>query len=81
MDQSALKKAVEELQAAGVQVFVSTTDRGVSPPSLPDGARLLDYGSSMSQATELVTHICHLDQVSGTDGWTEHVLTVMITFV
>lgn len=64
MDQSALNKAIEELQASGVQVFVSTTDPGVSP-SLPPRVRLLDYGSTISQAAEFVTHICHLDQVSG----------------
>ena len=63
VDQSALNKAIEELRASGMQVFVSTTDPGVRP-SLPQGVRLLDYGSSMSQAAELVTHICHMDQVS-----------------
>ena len=67
VDQSALNKAIEELRASGVQVFVSTTDPGVRP-SLPQGVRLLDYGSSMSQAAELVTHICHMDQVSSLSG-------------
>ncbi|KAK7087521.1 collagen alpha-5(VI) chain-like isoform X2 [Littorina saxatilis] len=62
VDNSALSKAIAELQSKGVTVFISEADPGVNLSGLPQGVRVLEYGSSMSQASALVTHICHMDE-------------------
>lgn len=61
VDPAALNRAIQQLLDQGTQVFVASTDPGVSP-SLPRGVRFLESGSSISQAQELVSHICHLDK-------------------
>ncbi|XP_025091015.1 collagen alpha-5(VI) chain-like isoform X2 [Pomacea canaliculata] len=60
VDSKYLDSSIQELLASGVQVFVSRTDPGIRV-NLPPSVRLLEEGSSISQATELVSHICHLD--------------------
>ncbi|XP_076435085.1 collagen alpha-5(VI) chain-like [Babylonia areolata] len=59
VDLKDLSEAIEELQATGARVFVSRADPGVSLTALPPGVRVLTPGSSLSQALELVSLVCH----------------------
>lgn len=61
VDQRQLVENLREMVQGGVKVFVSRTDPGI-PASLPAGVRVLDEGSSFSQATEFVNLLCNPEE-------------------